>query len=311
MWRQWAKIRAMLAGPVMSLFFVLSNILAAQGTLPPPPLGKLIDVGGYRVHLYCTGEGSPTVFIVGGFSFDWDLVQPNIAKFTKVCTYDVSGTACSDPGPSLKCLERVNEVHKLLQSAQIERPFLFVGFSIGALVGRQYAALYPGEIAGMVIVDHAFLPPGDDALPPKSNVVTTPGAVSPPVLIYKAPIVFSTEDTSNFRKLPKHVQELQRWAESRKPVLATAETAKDCVSQLERTNANPHPLGRIPLVVVSTGNTYAGYEDLQHKLLSLSLSSKQLMAEKSFHSVEIDEPEIVISAIRKAVQAVQAGTKLK
>src|SRR5262245_42138478 len=53
---------------------------------PPPPPGKLVDVGGYRVHLFCTGTGSPTVVIVGaGYSFDWGLVQPEVARFTQVC----------------------------------------------------------------------------------------------------------------------------------------------------------------------------------------------------------------------------------
>jgi pimeloyl-ACP methyl ester carboxylesterase len=289
------------------LLFILSSVLAAQGAASPPRPGRLIDVGGYRVHLYCTGEGSPTVLIVGGFSFDWALVQPSIARFTKVCTYDVAGTAWSDAGPSLKCLDRVNEVHNLVENAPIKRPFLFVGFSIGALVGRKYAALYPGDVAGMVIVDHAFLPAGDDSLPAKSEPIAPPGADSPPVLIEKTPIILSTEETSDFRKLPDRVQELQRWAESRKPIPATAETAKDCVSELESTKETRQPLGRMPLVVISTGNTSAGYGELQHSLLLLSANSKQLMAERSFHSVEIDQPEVVIRAITQVVQAVKTS----
>jgi hypothetical protein len=67
---------------------------------PPTPLGELVDVGGYRVHLYCTGTGSPTVVIVGaGFSVDWGLVQPEVAKLTQVCSYDHSGIGWSDDGP--------------------------------------------------------------------------------------------------------------------------------------------------------------------------------------------------------------------
>ena len=70
------------------------------GKVEPQPLGTLVDVGGYRIHLYCIGRGSPTVMIVGAaFSFDWGLVQPEVAKFTRVCTFDPSGTAWSDPPP--------------------------------------------------------------------------------------------------------------------------------------------------------------------------------------------------------------------
>jgi len=64
----------------------------------PAPLGTLVDVGGYSVHLYCTGAGSPAVVVAGGgFSFDWGLVQPKISTLTRICTYDLSGTAWSDP----------------------------------------------------------------------------------------------------------------------------------------------------------------------------------------------------------------------
>ncbi len=274
----------------------LARLLPAQSLPPPSPLGTLVDAGGYRVHLHCTGAGSPTVFIAGGFSFDWDLVQPKIAKLAKVCTYDIAGTAWSDPGPSATCQDRVTEVHNVIRSAQIERPFVFVGFSIGALVARQYAALYPGEIAGMVIVDHAFLPPEDAPPPP-------PAANGPPVLIFKTPIEATTEESSHFTNLPPRDRDLQRWAESRQPRPDTASAAQDCAEQLKATDRLPHPLGQIPLVVVSTANTAPGYAELQAKLLSLSSNSRHLVADDSFHSVEIDQPDIVIAAIRQVLQA--------
>ena len=84
---------------------------------PPAPLGQLIDVGGYRIHIYCAGQGASTAVIAGGgFSFDWALVQPEVAKFTGICAYDPSGTPWSDPGTQSKdqpdCLGRVEELHK-------------------------------------------------------------------------------------------------------------------------------------------------------------------------------------------------------
>jgi hypothetical protein len=79
--------------------------------------------GGYRVHLYCTGTGSPAVVIVGaGFSFDWGLIQPEVAKFTQVCAYDHSGIGWSDPGPRDSCSLRVEEVHAVLKKAGIQGP---------------------------------------------------------------------------------------------------------------------------------------------------------------------------------------------
>src|SRR5436190_1427064 len=127
---------------------------------PPAPLGKLVDVGGYRVHLYCTGAGSPTVVIVGaGFSFNWGLVQPEVAKITQVCTYDHSGIGWSDDGPKDSCALRVSEVHTALKNAGIKGPYVLVGHSLGGLVARVYTGRYPDEVAGMVFVDHAFHPP--------------------------------------------------------------------------------------------------------------------------------------------------------
>ena len=124
---------------------------------PPPPLGKLVDVGGYRVHLYCTGTGSPTVVIVGAeFSFDWGLVQPEVASLTRVCSYDHSGIGWSDPGPKDSCALRVSEIHSALKNAGIKGPYVLVGHSLGGLVARLYAGRYPDEVAGVVFVDHAI-----------------------------------------------------------------------------------------------------------------------------------------------------------
>ena len=239
--------------------------------------------------------------VVGaGFSFDWDLVQPEVAKFTKICTYDVSGTAWSDPGPELTCSARVNEIHTLTNKATLEGPYIFVGLSIGALVARVYAGLYPGDIAGIVMVDHAFIDAGNQR--PDSNTLSVPGLDSPPVLIHQEPIVLTVEDTSNFSKLPERSQTLHRWAESLQPKKATIETAEECLAMLKPSDQARLPLGGKPLVVVSTGNDLPDYKKLQSELLSLSSRSSQLIANQSFHSVEIDQPEIVVEAIRRVVE---------
>ena len=269
----------------------------------PSPLGKLVDAGGYRVHLYCTGAGSPTVMIVGaGFSFDWGLVQPEIAKFTRVCTYDPAGTAWSDPGPELTCLNRVSEIHSLLKNAGNEGPYVLVGLSIGGLVARLYASQHRNEVAGMVIVDHAFLNPVDDS-PPRVSQPSNPG-FTPPVLLSKTPIDATVEDISNFNNLPERYRELHRWAAALNPAMPTAGTAEKCIAQVEAaTQGRADALGNLPLIVVSTANDSPNYAKLQARLLALSHNSKQLIAEKSFHSVEIDQPEVVISAIRQVIEA--------
>jgi len=289
------------------------------------PLGRLVDVGGYRVHLYCTGQGSPTVMIVGAaFSFDWQLVQPEVAKFTRVCTFDPSGTAWSDPfrvastsampNPTSMprvtptCADRVDEIHRLIERAPVEAPYVLVGFSVGALWERLYAAKYPNNIAGIVIVDHAFLPKAEaDETRPAAGSTPSPHAprdgYSPPVLVSKAPIVIGFEDDWNFSKLPKRDQELHAWALSQHPIRPNLEMATDCFSEIEsEVGERTYPLGDVQLAVISTPNEAPGYRELQAKLMALSRNSEQVVAENSSHMVPIDEPEVITQAIRKIVE---------
>jgi len=275
----------------------------AQSPKPPPypPPGRLVDIGGYRVHLYCSGEGNPAVIVVGaGFSFDWALVQPEVAKFTRICTYDPSGTAWSDPGPPLTCASRVNEIHQVLQTAEVKGPYVLVGLSAGALVTRLYASLYPDAVAGVVMVDHAFIDVRSAPAPEAGN-----SGSNRPVLLQQTPMTFTAEDSSQFRNLPERSRQLHRWAASLQPVLPTVETAKDCLAQLKSTEKAPHPLGNKPLVVISTGNRQPNYKKLQEELLGLSQQSEQMMAAASFHSVEIDEPDVVITGIGVVVDKVR------
>jgi hypothetical protein len=123
----------------LQLLVAVPNVALTQtagGTQQtPPPIGKLVDVGGYRVHLYCVGTGNLTVVNLGaGYSFDWGLVQPKIAAITQVCAYDHSGSAWSDKSPKDSCALRVQEVHAALKNAGIAGPYVLVGHSLGGVV---------------------------------------------------------------------------------------------------------------------------------------------------------------------------------
>lgn len=132
-----------------------------KGKYPPP--GQMVDVGGYSLHLYCTGEnsdGSPTVILeqgLGGTSASWAFVQPEVAKTTRVCAYDRAGMGWSDPGPEPRDAEHIAiELHTLLQKASIPGPYVLVGWSFGGLYVREYAGKYPDEVAGMVLLDSSY-----------------------------------------------------------------------------------------------------------------------------------------------------------
>lgn len=257
---------------------VLAALLFLQLAAP----GQLIDVGGHRLHLYCTGQGSPTVMIAGaGFSFDWTLVQTEVSKFTRVCTYDAAGTAWSDPAPRPQtCTEKARDVHSLLRKAAIPGPYVIVGLSLGAVVARLFGSEYPREVAGMVIVDHAFLPAVDGEPRPQ--------------------IQMNLEDDPNYARLPERNREMRRWAMSRNPALPTPQSAAACVAEAEAADSRfPRDL---PLFVISTGNEESDYLRLQTSLLSLSGRSRQVIADKSYHPVHIDQPEVIVQAIRELMR---------
>lgn len=122
-----------------------------------PEPGRLVDIGGFKLKLNCTGEGTPTVILESGLGdvlVEWQRVQPAVATFARVCSYDRAGYGTSDAGPMPRTsLEEVDELHRLLQSAGEKPPFVMVGHSFGGYNARVFNGKYPEEVAGIVLVD--------------------------------------------------------------------------------------------------------------------------------------------------------------
>ncbi len=119
--------------------------------------GQLYDVGGYRLHLDCTGSGSPTVVLAGGMgetSPYWARIAPTVARTTRVCAYDRAGQGWSDSSPHpADGTQTARDLHALLESAHESGPFVLVGHSSGGVYGLNYAASYPDEVSGLVLLD--------------------------------------------------------------------------------------------------------------------------------------------------------------
>src|SRR5215212_1938782 len=164
LWRWTKRVTAGMVGLVLVLLlagvvfqFVMTRIHAR---IYPAP-GELVDVGGYSLHLYFTGEpGAPTVVMdsgLGGTMLDWQLVQPKVAEFARVCTYDRGGMGWSDSGAQPRTSQQiVRELHTLLDNAEVRGPFVLVGHSFGGTNMQVYARQYPNQVAGMVLVDSAL-----------------------------------------------------------------------------------------------------------------------------------------------------------
>lgn len=125
-----------------------------------PPPGQMIDVGGYQMHLYCSGanvDGSPTVILesgLGSISSAWVLVQAEVAKGTRVCSYDRAGMGWSESSPEPRDAQHIaQELHALLHNANVPGPYVLVGWSYGGLYVREYTGQYGDEVVGLVLVD--------------------------------------------------------------------------------------------------------------------------------------------------------------
>ena len=132
------------------------TVVAAPPTAPKPP-GTLVDIGGQRLHVRCTGSGAPAIILengLGDVSVIWALVQSAVGRFTRVCSYDRGGYAWSDPGAQPRSFAQLAlELQTALDKLNVRAPYVVVGQSYGGLVVRGFAARHPGAVAGMVLVD--------------------------------------------------------------------------------------------------------------------------------------------------------------
>ncbi|HEX7158243.1 MAG TPA: alpha/beta hydrolase [Edaphobacter sp.] len=319
-----------------ALCFCASHATNAQAPAPP---GKLVDLGGHRLHMNCTGKGHPTVVVeagLGDFSFDWALVQSRVSRFTRICTYDRAGYAWSDPGPMPRTFAQLNlELKDALEKVGERGPFVLVGHSFGGPVVRNFAALYPKDVVGMVLVDAAF--EGQRvAIGGDKTIRLGESARGRPIPVPRETITNDDRPESTgesrersldpmYNPLPPAAQKMQVWAQS----LAKTDYAEE--SQREWSEEyyakwlrtpQDGALGNIPLVVLMRAE--GGYvDDLdvpavqlekerkegQVKLLQLSTKGK-LVTVQSGHNMEIDAPEDVVAAIRSVVDSARAHGKM-
>ena len=157
---------------------VFESVSEASDRRAYPPPGQLVDVGGYRLHIYCTGTGSPTVVIdagLGDWSTAWGFVQTEVAKTTRVCTYDRAGSGWSESGPLPRDASQfVNELHTLLQNANLPGPFVLVGHSLGGLPVRVFTDDHPSEVAGVVLINSMFPGQGHSSPTDTNSQATNP-----------------------------------------------------------------------------------------------------------------------------------------
>ena len=324
----------------MKTFLVWSCLLVGiNGTAGAAPgdeiytrPGTLVSADGTRLNLYCMGSGSPAVVFDSGWEDwapVWTIVQPEVAKWTRACSYDRAGAGFSEPGPLPRTSVRIaDELRSALHNGGIEGPYILVGHAFGGDNVRTFAARYPAEVAGLVLVEAdvtsspeerrgqarliASLRECRDAIAAGKPLPALPGRPA------------RTCAQQFFRGLPEAM-----WSpELNAKLLELAQTKVAMydayISEMEQmpqdeTYLEKHsrPLGSLPIRVLSTGNHGIHALDQAHPLnaeqqkyeqgvareqagwLELSSNAKQLFTDKSSEYIPFDQPSFVVDAIHE------------
>jgi pimeloyl-ACP methyl ester carboxylesterase len=273
--------------------------------------GRLYDVGGHRLHLDCTGSGSPTVVLMsglGGFSVSWARIAPAVADTTRVCAYDRAGQGWSEdaPGPQ-DGVAAATDLHALLAAAGEDGPFVLVGHSIGGDHAMVYADRYPQQVAGMVLLD---------ATNPYRTAAGTTHAGSPGPFALAPSLtrlgVGRLLPTSSWSSLPEPAaSRYQAFAASPRGWRNTVDETATMPALLSRAQ-ELSTLGSTPLVVLTAAGPHADatWADAQDRMAELSTNSSHRHAEAS-HAGLLDDAsgaQQSAAAIDDVVRAARTGT---
>jgi pimeloyl-ACP methyl ester carboxylesterase len=278
------------------------------------PPGERVDIGGRKLHLLCTGSGSPTVILEasGLASYrDWLQVQPALAKRTRVCSYDRAGLGWSDPGPRPRDARHLaDDLAALLERAKVAPPYVLVGHSAGGFVVRLFAAEHPDRVKGLVLVDTA---PAElvNELPNVYRRMRRSAALGPPAV--RLGLVRALD--------PFHIDGEDRALTYRSRVYdatdSLVESLADSAAQVAKAPSLPHDL---PLLVLTHGKAgdWAGpgsihadeadtveqvWQSAQLRLAALSSKGRVIVAPQSGHMIPEEQPQLVIDAINEVVDA--------
>jgi len=295
--------------------YIYEPIAEAADAKAYPPPGQLVDVGGHRLHINCTGTGSPTVVIeagAGDWSTSWAAyVQPEVAKTTRVCTYDRAGMGWSEAGPLPRdAAQNAKELHTLLQKANIPGPYVMVGHSLGGLVVRVFVHDYASEIAGVVLVESM----NPEKFTRSPEIQAQSESRSQPFSLQAALARFGV--IRLLVKVPGIAPSLPPNEEAYYPLYIRPQSfqATDNESQgmpaAGAQAAAVESFGDLPLIVLTASlNNMPGWQEWQTELLQLSSNSQHLFAENSGHNIQADEPSAAVAAIVQMVEQTRQTVK--
>jgi pimeloyl-ACP methyl ester carboxylesterase len=286
-----------------------------------PPAGRLVDVGGYSLHISCQGNGTPTVILDAlfpGTVSNWAWVQPEITKTTRVCAYDRAGLGWSDSGPMPRdAVQQAAELHTLLANAGVTGPYVLVGHSLGGLSVRMFADRYPDEVAGMVLVE-ASNPDGWKRLGKPEGVGVDHGMLTvAPLLgrvgVFRLGLVPSYDPDPDLP--PQQRDELKAFFNSVKSLETIRDVDTSFSAALDQVR-NTRGLGAKPVAIV-LGSQGDGSNDALRDLFAqqadLSTNSLIRIIDGATHAGLVDNQthaSQTSAATREVVDAVRTGQPL-
>lgn len=307
LWGGGALVLALVAATTVQ--WLLSHLALERNPAP----GEMVVVDGRQVHLICQGQGSPAVILESGMpgtSLGWASVIEDIASFARVCAYDRAGWGWSEAGPQPRTISNITrELTDLLRTAQVGPPYVLVGHSFGGLIVQVYASRFPGEVAGMVLVDssHPDLARRTGRLDRMGRVAFRLKLLAP---LGIARFMIDVPG-GNPESRPSSVRA------TKKELLATTRSLRAMASEMEGLQAslnqaaeNRPRLGRKPLVVLTEGRRRMEFwHAMQEQFTELSDNSEWQVVDGAGHFIHQDEPEIVVNAVRRVVESArgQAG----
>lgn len=299
---------------------------------PLPAPGKKVDVGGFRLHFYQTGQTGPTVVLLpgsGDIGLVWNPVQKQLSDEAIAVSVDYAGLGWSEFGPPDRGLTQESyEVHTLLKTAGLKPPYLLVGHSYGGLLALRLAHDFPGEVSGIVLVD-ASTPDlrlkyreGDqfvwDLARNRAKKRPVPAVIFHREIAPEVNTVPMERQAPDLKDFEPEIAGIYR--EFLKQPMVFAKGQRDHLpEELRDMAASPHDyfLGELPLAIISA-NASDQYQDDPDEaerwewrrqsrldLAAFSSKSKLFLAEHSGHMVHLDQPDLVVSVIRDMISALK------
>ena len=323
---RWLKRLGIALVALIVVILVAGNvyrIVGEQVTLEDEPPGELVDIGTHRLHLYCVGQGSPTVMLnssVAGTYRLWAAVLDGVAPLTRICVFDRSGLGWSDPGPVMPptVASFMSDFEKLLAASGERPPYIHVGFSLGAILSYIYTEAHRDEVAGLVSIE-GFSPEMRAVRPPLGEVPESLARVAPTLewLGLSALAQLSLEMLNNAAAPDGFSWERVVWLP--RQFFISKRRLSSIVGGLEMDedlNRQGH-LGDLPLIIIQGGltaeSTFADpadirrYEELQAEYHQRSTEGEFILVPEANHGSVMQHPDVIVAAITRVVERTREG----